>query len=62
MSEHSSVKWINMVDSIYTLCALAGVDTDVNNVTGISIVHNRIIVWYIDNLGTARHISKGYSL
>jgi hypothetical protein len=61
MLETSSVKWIDMVDSIYTLCALAGVDTNVNNITGISIVHNRIIIWYIDSVGTARHISKGYS-
>jgi hypothetical protein len=62
MSEQSSVRWIDMIDPIYTLCALAEVDTDVNNITGISIVHNRIIIWYIDSVGTARHISKGYSL
>ena len=62
MSEQSSVRWIDMVDPIYTLCALAEVDTDVNNITGISIVHNRMIIWYIDSFGAVRHISKGYSL
>lgn len=62
MSEQSSVRWIDMIDPIYTLCALAGVDTDVNNITGISINENHIIVWYIDSVGTARHTTKQYDL
>lgn len=62
MSEQSFVRWIDMVDPIYTLCALVGVDTDVNNITGISISENHIIVWYTDSVGTARHTTKQYDL
>lgn len=62
MSEQSLIKWIDMIDPIYTLCALAGVDTDANNITGISINDNHIIVWYIDNLGTSRHKTKQYDI
>jgi hypothetical protein len=60
MSEKSTVRWIDMVDPIYTLCALAGVDTDVNNITGMSINDNRIIIWHIDVNGAPRHTSKVY--
>ena len=62
MSEQSSVRWIDMVDPIYTLCALAGVDTDVSNINGISINENHITVWYTDSVGTARHTTKQYDL
>ena len=62
MSEQSFVRWIDMVDPIYTLCALVGVDTDVNNITGISISENHIIVWYTDSVGTTRHTTKQYDL
>jgi len=62
MSEHSPIRWIDMVDPIYTLCDLAGVDAEVNKITGISINDNNIIVWYTDNLGTPRHKTKQYDL
>jgi hypothetical protein len=51
-----------MVDPIYTLCALAGIDTDDNDITGISIINNHMIIWYTDIDGAPRHVSKLYRL
>lgn len=62
MSEQSFIRWIDMVDPIYTLCALAEVDTDVNNITGISITDNHMIIWYTDVNGAPRHTSRVYRL
>ena len=61
MSEQSSVKWIDMVDPIYTLVKLAGVP-DNSKIDGVSIQDMHLIVWYTDELGASRHISKRYEL
>lgn len=56
------IRWIDMVDPVYTLCNLAGVDPDENEITGIAIHSHNLIVWYIDANGVRRHVSKRYDI
>lgn len=51
-----------MVDPVYTLAKLAGVDPDELKVTGIIIMDNHMSIWYQDEKGIARHKTVGYSL
>lgn len=57
-----TIRWIDMVDPVYTLCNLAGVDPDENDITGIAIHGDNLIVWYIDPQGARRHKSLRYAL
>jgi hypothetical protein len=50
-----------MIDPIYTLVKLAGVP-DNSKIDGVSIQDMHLIVWYTDELGASRHISKRYEL
>ena len=51
-----------MVDPVYTLCQIAGVDPYDNDITGIAVHNDVLIVWYIDKHGVRRHKSESYSL
>lgn len=57
-----TVRWIDMVDPVYTLCKLAGVDPDENNINGIAVYNHSLIVWYVDENGVHRHASRRYEL
>ena len=56
------VRWIDMIDPVYTLCNLVGVDPDTNDITGISIYGQNLIVWYIDPDGVRKTKSRRYEL
>jgi hypothetical protein len=62
MSEAQLVRWIDLVDQIYTLCLLGGVDIEKDSITGIAIYNEGMTIWYTDSLGAPRHISKKYEL
>jgi hypothetical protein len=49
-----------MIDPVYTLIRLAGLDPEEVELEGISILDNRLIVRYIDN-GSHRFVSVPYS-
>ena len=61
MLEESDIRWIDMIDPVYTLAKLAGIPDD-TKIDGIAIQNMRLIVWYTDENGAPRHISKGYNL
>ena len=56
------IRWIDMVDPVYTLAKLAGVDPDELRITGIIVMDNHMSIWYQDEKGIARHKTVGYSL
>lgn len=51
-----------MIDPVYTLVSLAGLDPDTTKIDGIAIQNKRLIVWYTDEQGASRHVSKEYDL
>jgi hypothetical protein len=58
----NNIRWIDMVDPIYTLARLTDIDPDIVNIYGISVMDNSLIVWYYDENNVARHITKRYDL
>lgn len=56
------VRWIDMIDPVYTLARIAGLDPDIAKIDGIAIQNMHLIVWYIDDHGVSRHVSKRYEL
>lgn len=51
-----------MIDSVYTLAQLAGVDPDENEITGINIIQQRLIIYYKTKDGATTYVSKPYDL
>jgi hypothetical protein len=62
MLKESSVRWTDMVDPVYTLALLAGIDPEHNSITGINIQNNRLIVYYNEPNGNSNFISKEYRI
>lgn len=56
------IRWIDMIDPVYTLASLAGVDPEENDITGIIIQDHRLIVYYKDKNGINHFISKEFDL
>lgn len=56
-----SIRWIDMIDPVYTLIRLAGLDPEDIDLEGVSILDNRLIIRYTDN-GISRFVSVPYSL
>lgn len=56
------IKWIDMVDPVYTLARLAGIDPDENQITGINITQHRLIIYYNTKDGASEYVSKPYEL
>lgn len=56
------IRWTDMIDPVYTLVSLAGLDPDTTKIDGIAIQNKRLIVWYTDEQGASRHVSKEYDL
>ena len=56
-----SIRWIDMVDPVYTLARLVDIDPDEVQITGISIMMNRLIIYYEEN-GNKKYVSKPYDL
>jgi hypothetical protein len=56
------IRWIDMIDPVYTLALLAGVDPEVNDITSISIQDRRLIVRYTDPDGKHDFSSVEYDL
>jgi hypothetical protein len=54
------IRWIDMIDPIYTLAKLAGIDPDVTKISGISVMDNYLVVWYFDEKNIPRHMSLSY--
>lgn len=61
MSEQSLIRWIDMIDPVYTLATLAEIPNN-SKIDGIAIQNMHLIVWYTDEHGASRHISKRYEL
>ena len=57
----ASVRWVDMVDPVYTLARLVDIDPDEVKIAGIAIMMNRLIVYYEEN-GNQRYVSKPYDL
>jgi hypothetical protein len=51
-----------MLDAVYTLSQLAGVDPDENDIISIFIADKALVVRYRDPQGAYRHITKPYNL
>lgn len=51
-----------MIDPVYTLVRLVDLDPDINKIDGVAVQNMNLIVWYTDEGGTSRHISKRYEL
>lgn len=51
-----------MIDPVYTLALLAGVDPEINDITSISIQDQRLIVRYTDANGKHDFSSVEYNL
>ena len=56
------IRWIDMVDPVYTLARLADVDPDENQITGINILEHRLIIYYKTKDGASEYVSKPYEL
>lgn len=58
----AKIRWIDMIDPVYTLALLAGVDPELNSITSISIQDQRLIVRYVDANGKHDFSSVEYDL
>jgi hypothetical protein len=58
----AKIRWIDMIDPVYTLALLAGVDPELNTITSISIQDDRLIVRYTDENGKHDFSSVEYDL
>ncbi len=58
----AKIRWIDMIDPVYTLALLAGVDPEINTITSISIQDQRLIVRYVDTNGKHDFSSVEYDL
>jgi hypothetical protein len=58
----NKIRWIDMIDPVYTLALLAGVDPELNTITSISIQDDRLIVRYTDKSGKHDFSSVAYDL
>lgn len=58
----NNIRWIDMIDPIYTLAKLAGVDPDEVTITGISILDSYMMIWYNDEKNVPRHRTIKYDL
>ena len=56
------IRWTDMVDPVYSLSVLAGIDPETNTITGINIQHNHLIVYYTNSNGSNMFVSKEYEL
>lgn len=56
------IRWFDMIDPVYTLAALAGVDVEFYDITGIVIQDSRLIVYYRDENGRNYFVSKEFDL
>ena len=56
------IRWIDMIDPVYTLALLAGVDPEINDITSISIQDQRLIVRFIEPSGKHDFVSVEYDL
>jgi coenzyme F420-reducing hydrogenase delta subunit len=56
-----SIRWTDMVDSVYTLVRLVGLDPEKIDIDSISIMDHRLIVRYIEN-GSQKFVSLPYEL
>jgi len=56
------IRWIDMIDPVYTLALLAGVDPDENDIISIFIADKALVVRYRDPQGAYRHVTKPYNL
>lgn len=56
-----TVRWIDMIDPVYTLVRLVGLDPESVDLEGISIMDNRLIIRYVDN-GAHRFVSIPYEV
>jgi hypothetical protein len=62
MSQESKIRWIDMIDPVYTLANLCSIDPENNHITGIMISQKSMTIWYEDLAGVARHISLSYDI
>jgi hypothetical protein len=56
------IRWTDMVDPVYSLSVLAGIDPETNTITGINIQQNHLIVYYTNSNGSNMFVSKEYEL
>jgi hypothetical protein len=55
-----SIRWIDMIDPVYTLVRLVGLDPEKIEIDSISIMDHRLIVRYIEN-GSQHFVSLPYN-
>ena len=56
------IKWYDMMDSVYTLVSLVGLDPDTTDIRSINIANDRLTVWYRDEEGKMRSAYEKYDL
>jgi hypothetical protein len=56
-----SIRWTDMIDSVYTLARLVGLDPENIDIDSISIMDHRLIVRYIES-GNQKFVSLPYEL
>lgn len=56
------IRLTDMIDPVYTLATIAGLDPEEVRITSINIGDHTLIVRYIDKDGVARHVSQPYDL
>lgn len=56
------IRWIDMIDPVYTLALLAGVDPDKDDLTGINIGNRSLTIYWKDPSGIRRHKTVPYIL
>jgi hypothetical protein len=54
-----NIRWIDMIDPVYTLVRLVGLDPEEIEIDSISIMDHRLIVRYMDN-GNQHFVSMPY--
>lgn len=60
--ENGTVRWIDMIDPVYTLAQIAGVDPDRNILTSIMVLDHMLTIGYIDMDGIVRTATVRYIL
>lgn len=56
------IKWIDMIDPVYTLVRMCDLDPESITITSIFIGEHMLIIRYLDENGVLRHVSQKYDL
>lgn len=62
MNQNDRIRWIDMIDPIYTLARLVDIDPTELKITGIWVMDNFLTIYYNDEKNTPRFKTARYDL